>query len=205
MLVPPAALCVHLCICASVHRASLRLQCVQSANEQTAWHLAIGGGRLEAHRARLDLLHRHFLSWRFFRCFQPLGLGGRTAPRHVFTAARGVVSSALSPICRLVGQSLRPATSMRTAKATFSGNRGNGDVAVWFMNRGTVASAASVANVSTPGPFKELMPTEQRLPPGRPHRAPVLDATTRTGCSIPSAPPRRARKVALAFAARPRS
>ena len=46
---------------ASVHRTSLRIQRVQSADDQTARHHAIGSGRLETHRTRLDILARDFL------------------------------------------------------------------------------------------------------------------------------------------------
>ena len=50
-MVPPAALCVHLCI-----GQAYALQRVQSADDQAARHYSIGARRLEADRARLDLL-----------------------------------------------------------------------------------------------------------------------------------------------------
>ena len=44
---------------ASLHRPGLRLQRLQPAADQAARHHRLGAGRLEAHRARLDLQHRH--------------------------------------------------------------------------------------------------------------------------------------------------
>ena len=52
-MVPPAAL-VH----SLVHRSGLRLQRLQPADDQADRHHAVGPGRLEADRARLDLLDR---------------------------------------------------------------------------------------------------------------------------------------------------
>src|ERR1700730_9101371 len=44
-----------------VHRPGLRVQRVQSADDQAARHYAIDARRLEAHRSRLDLLDRDLL------------------------------------------------------------------------------------------------------------------------------------------------
>ncbi len=68
---------------ASVHRPGLCIQRVQSADDQADRHHAIGAGRLEAHRAGLDLLARDFLSRRLVGRVRPLGRGRRSAPRHV--------------------------------------------------------------------------------------------------------------------------
>ena len=80
-MVPPAALCVHLCI-----GQAYALQRVQSADDQADRHHAIGAGRLEADRARLDLLDRHLLPRRVLGGVRPLGRGRRPAPA-MFTAA----------------------------------------------------------------------------------------------------------------------
>jgi MFS family permease len=66
-----------------VHRPSLRLQRLQSADEQADRYHQIGAGRLETHRSRVDLLDRHFLSWRVGGGVRALGRGGRAAPRYV--------------------------------------------------------------------------------------------------------------------------
>ena len=81
-MVPPAALCVHLCI-----GQAYALQRVQPADDQAPRHHAIGAGRLEAHRARLDLLDRHLLPRRLLGRVRPLGRGRRPAPRDVHRRA----------------------------------------------------------------------------------------------------------------------
>ena len=68
---------------ASVHRTGLRVQCIQSADDKAHRHHAIGAGRLEAHRARLDLLDRDGVSRRLGGGVRPLGRGRRTTPRDV--------------------------------------------------------------------------------------------------------------------------
>src|SRR5689334_13115950 len=58
---------------ASLHRTGLRVQRVQSADDQAARRIAVRTGRLETHRTGLDLLARHLLSWRFVGGIRPLG------------------------------------------------------------------------------------------------------------------------------------
>ena len=66
-----------------VYRPGLRIQRVQSADDQTDGRHAIDAGGLEAHRARLDLLDRDLLPRRLGGRVRPLGRGRRTAPRDV--------------------------------------------------------------------------------------------------------------------------
>ena len=68
---------------ASVHRPGLCVQRLQSADDQADRHHAIGARRLEAHRARLDLLDRDLLPRRLGGGVRPLGRGRRPAPRDV--------------------------------------------------------------------------------------------------------------------------
>ena len=84
---------------ASVHRPGLCVQRVQSADDQAHRHHAIGAGRLEAHRARLDLLHRDCLPRRLGGGVRPLGRGRRPAPRDVHRGAcAGPADSSFSAI-----------------------------------------------------------------------------------------------------------
>ena len=68
---------------ASVHRAGLRLQRLQPADDQAARHHQVSSGRLEADRARLDLQHCDRISRPVGGGVRPLGRGRRTAPGDV--------------------------------------------------------------------------------------------------------------------------
>ena len=73
-MVPPAALCVHLCIGQAYAFSVFNLPMTKLHR-----HHAIGARRLEAHRARLDLLDRDGVSRLVGRGFRPLGRGRRPA------------------------------------------------------------------------------------------------------------------------------
>ena len=77
-MVPPAALCIHLCIGQAYAFSVFNLPMTKLLGiTQSA------PARLEAHRSRLDLLDRHLLPRRFGRRDRPLGRGRRPAPRDV--------------------------------------------------------------------------------------------------------------------------
>ena len=73
-MVPPAALCVHLCIGQAYAFSVFNLPMTQADR-----HHAIGARRLEADRARLDLHDRHLLPRRLGGGVRPLGRGRRPA------------------------------------------------------------------------------------------------------------------------------
>ena len=77
-MVPPAALCIHLCIGQAYAFSVFNLPMTKLHR-----HHAIGAGRLEADRARLDLLHRDLRPRRVGGRVRPLGRGRRSAPGHV--------------------------------------------------------------------------------------------------------------------------
>ena len=81
-MVPPAALCVHLCIGQAYAFSVFNLPMTKLHR-----HHAIGAGRLEAHRARLDLLDRDLLPRRLGGRVRPLGRGRRTAQGDVHRGA----------------------------------------------------------------------------------------------------------------------
>ncbi len=73
-LVPPAALCVHLCIGQVYAFSVFNLPMTRLIGDHR-----IRAGRLEAHRARLDLLHRHRVPRPRRRLRRHLGRAGRPA------------------------------------------------------------------------------------------------------------------------------
>ena len=77
-MVPPAALCIHLCIGQAYAFSVFNLPMTKLIGITKS-----APGRLEADRARLDLLDRHRLPRPFGRRLRPLGRGGRAAPRDV--------------------------------------------------------------------------------------------------------------------------
>ena len=77
-MVPPAALCIHLCIGQAYAFSVFNLPMSQADR-----HHQIRARRLEAHRSRLDLLDRDFLPRLFGRGARPLGRGRRPAPHDV--------------------------------------------------------------------------------------------------------------------------
>ena len=77
-MVPPAALCIHLCIGQAYAFSVFNLPMTKLIGIAKS-----APGRLEAHRSRLDILDRHLLPRRFRRGVRPLGRGGRAAPGDV--------------------------------------------------------------------------------------------------------------------------
>src|SRR5271165_4268781 len=84
----PVAYSAGRVVCASLHRAGLRLQRFQLADEQVDWHLPICPRRLEADRTRLDLQPGDLLSRRFSGASWSVGRRGRAAAGDVH---RGVM------------------------------------------------------------------------------------------------------------------
>ncbi len=82
-MVPPAALCIHLCIGQAYAFSVFNLPMTKLIGIT-----AVRAGRLEADRARLDLLHRHLRARHLGGDLRPLGRGRRSAPGHVH---RGLV------------------------------------------------------------------------------------------------------------------
>ena len=74
-MVPPAALCIHLCIGQAYAFSVFNLPMTKLIGIT-----AIGAGRLEAHRPGLDLQHRHLRARRLRGGLRPLGRGRRAAP-----------------------------------------------------------------------------------------------------------------------------
>src|SRR5262249_58987756 len=75
-MVPPAALCVHLCIGQAYAFSVFNLPMTKLIGISES-------GPLEAHRARLDFQHCHFRPRVLGGGLRALGRGTRTAPRDV--------------------------------------------------------------------------------------------------------------------------
>ena len=110
-MVPPAALCVHLCIGQAYAFSVFNLPMTKLHR-----HHAVDAGRLEADRARLDLLHRDLLPRRLRGGARPLGRGRRAAPGHVHR--RAVLGRRLPGLRarRLSAQSLADLSRLRRAR-----------------------------------------------------------------------------------------
>ncbi len=106
-MVPPAALCIHLCIGQAYAFSVFNLPMTKLIGITKS-----APGRLEADRSRLDLLDRHLLPRGVGGGARPLGRGRRAAPRDVRRGfvlrrrvsrqrLRGVGPSALDRLSRL--------------------------------------------------------------------------------------------------------
>ena len=115
----------------SVHRPGLRVQRLQSADDQADRHHQVRARRLEAHRTRLDFLDRHLLSRAFPRRCSAAGSrrAGRAGPCSPPRCASAAVScqrlrrlesissgSSISAMACSAGSAWASATSRRSRR-----------------------------------------------------------------------------------------